>query len=171
MGGSISARHCASPNVSLPHRNCHGKSKPEPARTRLKPSKDDLIVNLYWQDVAWSEEIKRWLPGTWADGDVSDKAVKSDNSPFDFKPWYRRIQLVFPCSAATLGVFERLAARQWRGNVVRSLFQFISATCGPHWQRHFFPGDKRKLEDCVPSSVKRARLSSKSSVSPSTGGG
>ena len=144
------------------------KPRPEPPRTRMKLTEDDTIFPASNQDVAWLESIQRWLPGTWSDADISDKAVKSDNSPVDFKPWHRRIQLVFPCETSTLEVFERLATRKWRRNVVRSLFQFISATYGTHWRRNFFLEGKRTLADGFPRADKRARL--KTSVSPSTGG-
>jgi hypothetical protein len=46
------------------------------------------------KDVVWLSKIGQWLPGTWADADVSEKAVKSGNAPVDFRPWHRRIQLI-----------------------------------------------------------------------------
>ena len=148
-----------------------GKQSPEPARSRVKLiTEEDIMAPASRQDVVWLKSIQRWLPGTWADADIVDKAVKSDNSPVDFKPWHRRIQLVFPCSTPTMEVFERLATRKWWRNIVRSLFQFISATYGIHWRRNFFLDGKRKLADGLPLSDKRARLSLKTSVSPSTGG-
>ena len=92
-------------------------------------------------DAVWISSLGKWLPGHWADAEISDKAVKSDNAPVDFRPWHRRIQLVLPCSIGSLSIFERFFMRKWRFTVIRSLFQFMSVIHGPNW---FVPTDREK---------------------------
>ena len=113
------------------------------------------------------------MPGAWADSDIADKAVKSDNAPVDFKPWNRRIQLVLPCSTITIGFFERLATRRWRKNICRSLFSYMLFVYGDQWLRTVSKGGpKRHLADSSEASVrKRGRLAPELPRLKSTGGG
>jgi hypothetical protein len=66
---------------------------PPRVKSRLNPSVEDMSLPSF-QDVIWLPSVEKWLPGTWADATISDKAVKSDNAPVDFRPWHRRIQLI-----------------------------------------------------------------------------
>ena len=127
------------------------ESVQEPPRTRAKMviSDEDTSYFSSSRDVVWMEAIKRWLPGSWADAQITDKAVKSDDSPVAFRPWHRRIQLVFPRLTSTLSVFERLGMRRWRSNACHSLFAYISGEYGIDWQSDFYSGSKRKINDSL----------------------
>ena len=67
-------------------------SSPPPKRVLRSTPGHDVGMSPTSTD-AWLPSIGRWLPGSWADAVIASKAVKSDNSPIDFKPWRRRIQL------------------------------------------------------------------------------
>ena len=86
------------------------------------------------QDVIWLPSVSRWLPGSWADIEIADKAVKSDNAPVDFRPWHRRIQSLFPCTLDTLCILERVSVRRWRANVCRSFCAYLSSAYGDRWR-------------------------------------
>ncbi|KAI2511897.1 hypothetical protein MHU86_2413 [Fragilaria crotonensis] len=116
-----------------------------PAKRRLKLSISSDSSHEMVEDVVWVESVGKWLPGSWADAEISDKAVKSDNAPIDFRPWNRRIQLLFPCSIDTIGILERFAMRRWRFNVCRSLFQYLKAHYGSTWRTNALSMDKRSL--------------------------
>ena len=131
---------------------------------RSKPRKVEMVGDSHHHqvstDVIWLASVGRWLPGSWADVEISDKAVKSDNAPVDFKPWHRRIQLVLPCSIDSLGRMERFSSRIWRRNVCRSLFRYIRFTYGVSWRRDVFLGmSKRSLADHAEGAEKRCRFS------------
>lgn len=133
----------------------------EPPRRRVKTHRSaDVSDDLITQDVEWMLLINRWLPGAWADANIADKAVKSDDSPVDFRPWHRRIQMVFPCQTSTLGVLERLVMRRWRSNALKSSFNYLSQTYGTRWRADFFRGGKRTLRDTSSSGGKRCRFPS-----------
>ena len=116
-------------------------------------------------DVVWLPGIARWLPGSWTDAVISDKAVKSDDAPIDFRPWNRRIQLLFPCSHNTIITLERFVARRWRFNICRSLFFFLRHRYGNNWLRDLSSPtlSKRSLAgSSSDTSRKRSRLSTTS---------
>lgn len=62
-------------------------------------------------DRAWLPRLQRWLPGSWSDTAISDKAVKSDNAAVELHPWHQRIVLLFPCPSAVLVTMEEVALR------------------------------------------------------------
>ena len=103
----------------------------EPSEKRARTHSTATRVSL--PDGVWLPDIGRWLSGSWADVDISTKAVKSDDAEVEFGPWHRRVTLLFPCSDSHLGVIERLMMSKWRSNVIRSLFQFMTTTYGPTW--------------------------------------
>ena len=39
-------------------------------------------------DVSWLEGIEQWMPGSYGDASIADKAVKSDDAPVGFCPWH-----------------------------------------------------------------------------------
>ena len=84
-------------------------------------------------DGVWLPQISRWLPGSWAEAQISDKAVKFDDAGVDCRPWHQRISLIFPCSSAHLQTIERFLARRWRRNVILSLFKFLNYRHGRDW--------------------------------------
>jgi hypothetical protein len=127
-----------------------------------------------YQDVIWLPNIAKWLPGSWADADIADKAVKSDNAPVDFRPWHRRIQLVLPCTIESLSILERLAARKWRANISRCLFRFMEAVYGKGWFHRGFVLAKRKFADpwtSLSASKKRGRLGNSGVLMDGSSGG
>ena len=139
-------------------------SNSDPPRVKLRNDHFTTTGSNSSLDAVWLPAVKRWLPGSWADATISDKAVKSDDCPVDFRPWQRRIQLIFPCHTDTLGVLERWSMRAWRRNVCRSLFAYLASTYGPRWRTSFFRfGRKRPVHGATDaSSGKRCRLETKS---------
>ena len=73
-------------------------------------------------DGVWLATINAWLPGSWAAGNISDKAVKSDDARIDTQPWHKRISLVLPCRSRDLSILERLAMQWWRRSIILSFF-------------------------------------------------
>ena len=144
--------------------------EPPKIRARLTISDEDTSSFSSSRDVLWMAAIKRWLPGSWADAQIADKAVKSDDSPVDFRPWHRRIQLVFPCPTSTLGVFERLGMRRWRSNACRSLFAYIAGEYGIDWRSDFNSGSKRRINASL-SPSKRCRTDMGTTLTSCRGGG
>ena len=103
---------------------------------RSSPKRGRLLTAdaLPQPDGIWLDAVGKWLSGSWTDSSISDKAVKSDDAPIDFRPWNRRIQLIFPsCNLCTIGVMERFATRMWRSNLSRSLFVYARAHFGDSW--------------------------------------
>jgi hypothetical protein len=90
------------------------------------------------RDGEWLPLIEKWLPGSWTDVQISDRAVKADNAVVDFRPWHMRISLVLPCSATALEILTRFFMRRWRFNVVRSFLQYLTTRYGPEWQTLVF---------------------------------
>jgi hypothetical protein len=84
-------------------------------------------------DRAWMPGLQRWLPGSWADTSIADKAVKSDNAAVDFYPWHQRIILLFPCPPAVLVSLEEFALKRWRRSLVASFRGYLIQLHGPHW--------------------------------------
>ena len=80
-----------------------------PKRLKLIPS--DKGLN---DDRHWIPSLGRWLPGSWADTEISDKAVKSDDADIDFFPWNQRIMLVLPwISSRAIRIMEHLCYIRW----------------------------------------------------------
>lgn len=79
--------------------------------------------------------LNTWLPGSWADTAIADRAVKADNARIDFSPWNRRITLVLPCNSLTIERFEVFGLRLWRRALVRSFVSYLSTTYGSSWRQ------------------------------------
>ena len=86
-------------------------------------------------DSVWLPAIGKWLPGSWADAPIADKAVKSDNAAVDFSPWHNRIKLVLPCPAGTLESMEAFGIRWWRRRICASFVSHLRARYGDHWSQ------------------------------------
>jgi hypothetical protein len=84
-------------------------------------------------DGIWLPSIKAWLPGSWAEIDIADKAVKADDAQVDTRPWHQRISLILPCKSRSLFVLERLAMRRWRRGVTLSFFEYLKREYGSNW--------------------------------------
>ena len=134
----------------------------EPPTVKHKPriSVGDISLPSL-NDVIWLPLLGRWLPpGSWADAEIADKAVKSDNAPVDFRPWHRRIQLVMPCTFESIAIIERLATRRWRFMVISSLFRYLSITYGSDWFQTLIRGvSKKRIGDPHLAPGKRSRYS------------
>ena len=134
-------------------------------RQKIESSNDRRRASTASREVIRLPEIGKWLPGNWADAEIADKAVKSDNAPVDFRPWHRRIQLVLPCSVDSLGCLERFFMKGWRLTVIRSLLQFMAAMYGKDWCTLGIRGaGKRRFREPSLSSSKRRGVSSESSM-------
>jgi hypothetical protein len=86
-------------------------------------------------DASWLPQLKFWLPGSWTNIQISDKAVKSDNAVVDFRPWNQRIMLVLPCLPATIISFEDFALRVWKRRLTASFLHYLTLQYGVHWER------------------------------------
>ena len=85
-------------------------------------------------DRHWLPALNRWLPGSWAEAPIADKAVKADGADINFVPWHERIQLVIPwCQTRQLRTMERACMRRWQGQLTRSLTTYLAATYGKDW--------------------------------------
>ena len=103
---------------------------------RLASSSDDKV---------WMADLQRFLPGTWADTPIADRAVKDDDARVDFSPWHQRIRHFLPCSENDLiGIIERFAMRRWHRNIICSFFAYLSTTYGPQWMRDLEPFFERQ---------------------------
>ena len=94
---------------------------------------ESAVVSKSMRDITWLADVKRWLPGTWAEGEIADKAVKSDDASVNMLPWHRRITLLFPCNTATLMGMTMFLMRRWRRNIFRSFFAYLSREYGREW--------------------------------------
>jgi hypothetical protein len=80
------ARHCSSSIVSVGRRRCHG-----------------LLQHV--SSPAIQMDVTHCVRGGSAFVAFRhDNAVKTDNSPVDFRPWHRNIHLIFPCSTTHLEI-------------------------------------------------------------------
>ena len=85
-------------------------------------------------DLTWLPSVQRWLPGSWADAPIADKAVKSDDAEVNVHSWHQRIMLLNPCTAATLAVLARFATRWWRRRLIHSFFaSYLRRRYGGAW--------------------------------------
>ncbi len=85
-------------------------------------------------DTVWLPGVQHWLPGSWTDIAISNKAVKSDNAAVDFFPWNQRIQLLFPCPHGAIVAFEEFAMQRWRRSVALSFFRYLITKHGSNWR-------------------------------------
>jgi hypothetical protein len=109
--------------------------QPHPAqRPRLLLSSDSALLAFKSVDQEFLPGLNRWLPGSWSDAPIAERAVKADNAAVDFSPWHRRISLVLPCNSLTLIRLEEFALRWWRRRTARSFRLYLSTTYGDKWQ-------------------------------------
>ena len=85
-------------------------------------------------DMHWLPSLSRWLPGTWTDTEIADRAVKSDNAGIDFYPWNQRIALVLPWTTPRIiRIMEDQSFIRWFRALTRSLCQYLRSTYGSDW--------------------------------------
>ncbi|KAI2498994.1 hypothetical protein MHU86_15498 [Fragilaria crotonensis] len=111
-------------------------------------------------DRAWLDDLGTWLPGSWTDITIANKAVKSDNAVVDFYPWHQRIMLVLPCPPKAIVSFEEFALRIWRRNVTSSFLRYMATTHGDNWATRVNT-ISRVVPTRAPGSVKRRRVHTK----------
>jgi hypothetical protein len=114
-----------------------------PSILRVTPSPSEhpallSVVGEVQSSATYLPEIKKWLPGSWADAPIASKAVKADDATIDFTPWNRRISLVFPCPPLTIARMESLCLRLWRRTLTGSFRNYLVATYGTHWQHRLW---------------------------------
>jgi len=113
------------------------------------------------EDRSWLPTLGKWLPGSWADTEISDRAVKSDGACVDFHTWNQRILLVIPCTVAdplpAIQSIEQLAMRYWRRTLIRSFFAYLEHEYGTDWKNRVVSTRKRSGPGGVASMVSRDR--------------
>ena len=86
-------------------------------------------------DAEWIADLGLWLPGSWANTEIADKAVKSDDAEVEQYPWNQRILLAFPRSnTSAIRVFEGFGLKVWFRNLTASLFSYLSTEYGAGWR-------------------------------------
>lgn len=127
-----------------------GDPRPVKCRKLIADSVSDSPV-----DGVWLTGLKSWLPGSWVDVAIADKAVKSDDALVDTRPWNKRISLVLPCKASTIGVLERFAMRRWRWSLITSFFEYLAREHGPMWLSKLMPPRHISSAEHGPAGSKR----------------
>jgi hypothetical protein len=85
-------------------------------------------------DRHWLPTLARWIPGTWTDTPISDRAVKADNANIEFFPWHARIQSILPgVGVRDIATFERCLLRSWCLKLLRSFLAYLRVTYGANW--------------------------------------
>ena len=107
---------------------------PTPSRM-IKGAKFIPEESAVCEDRSWSPTLGKWLPGSWANTEISDRAVKSDGARVDFHKWNQRILLVLPCTVAdpllAIQSIEQLTMRHsHRTLVIRSFFAYLEHEYG-----------------------------------------
>ena len=86
-------------------------------------------------DAEWIVDLGLWLPGSWANSTISDKAVKSDDAAIEHYPWNQRVLLAFPAAnTPIIKCLEDLCLRQWFCRLVRSFLGYLVAQYGSRWK-------------------------------------
>lgn len=87
-------------------------------------------------DAEWLADLHMWLPGSWANILIADKAVKSDDAAVEQFPWNQRVLLIFPeATIAAIRGVERLCLRVWFRRLSKSFFEYLVAEYGASWRR------------------------------------
>ena len=86
-----------------------------PSSKMIKRAKFIPEESAVCDDRSWLPTLGKWLPRSWADTEISDRAIKSDGARVDFHTWNQRILLVIPCTVAdplpAIQIIEQLAMR------------------------------------------------------------
>ena len=85
-------------------------------------------------DRVWLPSLGRWMPGSWSETAISDKAVKADCADIDFFPWNQRIRLVLPwITPRVIKIMERLCYTRWCRSLFSSFSRYLRARYGTNW--------------------------------------
>ena len=97
-------------------------------RFRVAEQPDNASV-----DHHWLPDLKKWMPSSWADTGISDRAVKADGASIDFFPsWNQRITSVLPrVSPQLIILLENMCHSSWCLTLFRSFRAFMRARHGP----------------------------------------
>ena len=106
-------------------------------------------------DAFWIQSIGKWLPGTWAEAPIADRAVKSDDAIVDFSPWWNRIRMVLPCPLKNLVSFEELGMHFWRRSLRQSFVRYLTGRYGHNWLEECTR--RSEVGDLAEPSAKRRR--------------
>ncbi|KAI2491134.1 hypothetical protein MHU86_23420 [Fragilaria crotonensis] len=108
-------------------------------------------------DSVWLPHLKKWLPGSWANIAISNKAVKADDAEVIHYPWNQRISLVIPDvnSKVILGL-ETLALWRWKSQLWKSLVRYLTHSYGRQWRRRW-PKPRDTLRPTLLSSKRRGK--------------
>ena len=118
-------------------------------------------------DRVWLPQLAKWLPGSWAETAIANKAVKSDNAAVDFYPWHQRIMLVCPCPPATIVTLEETMIRVWRRGLVLSFRRYLERRYGVNWAWSLRIGTAEEVE---PAAKRRKVLATALPVNNNLGG-
>ena len=106
-------------------------------------------------DRTWLSHLKMWLPGSWTDRNIANKAVKADNAVVDFYPWNQRITLVLPCTPKFIASFEILAMQRWRGSVSQSFRTYLTRRYGSDWKHQWISRLSRRDDSIAKANASR----------------
>ena len=128
---------------------------PSKASKRLKVSQAAEFASV---DHHWMPEMGKWMPGSWTDTAIADRAVKADDASINFSPWNRRITLVLPrISSRFITIMENLCHARWCRTVARSFTSYLFARHGPDWASQLLL-QRRALSLAGRECVKRQRV-------------
>lgn len=125
-------------------------------------------------DAVWLAPLNRWLPGSWADVEISDRAVKSDDARVEQFTWNQRILLVIPAATPrSIQVIEEFCLRRWRWTVRMSFFAYLERTYGVNWRRRFRSTRRQRGVggSHLPGAKRRRLLGSDFAMEPHDDGG
>ena len=134
----------------------------ERACARLRPAVEVTIDSAPALpiDAEWLTSLGKWLPGSWANVVIADKAVKADSAAVQRFPWNQRIVLALSSAAgASIQGMEQIGLKWWQSRIIRSFLVYLRTTYGIHWRQYVRSyhhnlrrgggghGEKRSLRD------------------------
>lgn len=122
-------------------------------------------------DHVWLTTLQRWMPGSWTNVVIADRAAKDDDAAVDHYPWNQRVSLVLTAATqeSIIG-FELLGLRRWRCQLRRSFLSYLTRIYGDGWALAYarFSRERRKREAVVIPPIgapsKRQRTTGRSRV-------
>ena len=96
-------------------------------------------------DHHWLPDLGKWMPGSWADTEIADRAVKADGASIDFCPWNQRITLVLPrVNSHLIQCLEKICHARWCRLLTKSFMSFLISRHGPQWAERLH-SEKRQI--------------------------
>lgn len=104
--------------------------------SRLAVARSEATVAALPLDTEWLESLGCWLPGSWADINISDRAVKDDSAEVVQLLWNQRISLALPwATGAGIRGMEKLGLKRWQFQLIRSFLVYLRSTYGHDWRQ------------------------------------